>query len=518
MWRTISRWAYQRRQDIAVVGVLLAIAGVVTATNFAGYPMGYEDEGTYVSQARAVQFDGELAHYTYWYDHPPVAWLQIAAYTALTGAYERYESTIAAGREFMVVLHLISVVLLYAIARRLHVGKGVAALAVLLFVLSPLALEYSRYVFIDNVAVPWMLGAFLLALSPRKHIATAIGAAICMAIAVLSKETFLLFLPALLYAMYQNSDARNRRYVFSTFGVVFCMIGAFYVLFAALKGELFPGPGHVSLFGTILWQLFGREGSGSILEVGTDANNLFQSWLRTDPWLMIASAVALPLTVIYRPLRPFAVALAIGGLMMLRPGYLPVPYIIALLPFMALAVAGAAYVLFVRPMQGARLGTWRAVQRHAAELGSVAVVLGVVYFVVPAWHTDLATAMQVDADRSRREAVAWIANNVPRGERMVVESVLWSDLQKSGFNQPEPVWVYKTETDPEVTEAIGGWRGIDYLILDEESRREEIRDDFPLVFTAKDHAEVIATFGEPGQTIVVMKVEHPPIKITSRAK
>ena len=41
-------------------------------------PAATDDEGTYLAQAWAVQHGQGLAHYTYWYDHPPLGWIQLA--------------------------------------------------------------------------------------------------------------------------------------------------------------------------------------------------------------------------------------------------------------------------------------------------------------------------------------------------------------------------------------------------------------------------------------------------------
>ena len=72
-----------------------------------------------------------------------------------------------------------------------------AVLAVVLFGLSPLAMEFSRSVYLDNVAVPWLLAAFVLASSPRRQPGRGGRDAACFVVAVLSKETTLVLLPAL---------------------------------------------------------------------------------------------------------------------------------------------------------------------------------------------------------------------------------------------------------------------------------------------------------------------------------
>jgi putative flippase GtrA len=142
---------------IAAIGV----AAAVHAWGFADYPTRFDDEGTYVSQAWAVMSQGELSHYTYWYDHPPVGWLQLIPWLWVSGAFERGASTIAAGREMMLLVHIASCALIYLWARRLKINAIFASAAVLLFSLSPLAIYWQRQVLLDNFAVMWTLAAFV---------------------------------------------------------------------------------------------------------------------------------------------------------------------------------------------------------------------------------------------------------------------------------------------------------------------------------------------------------------------
>ena len=69
----------------AFVGLL----AVVHARGMTSSPAWFDDEGTYVAQAWAVETRHDLAHYTYWYDHPPLGWFVIAAWTWPTQAFER---------------------------------------------------------------------------------------------------------------------------------------------------------------------------------------------------------------------------------------------------------------------------------------------------------------------------------------------------------------------------------------------------------------------------------------------
>jgi 4-amino-4-deoxy-L-arabinose transferase-like glycosyltransferase len=499
-------WLRRHKLDALLVTVLVIAAGTVSAVNMTGYPQRFEDEGTYVSQAWAIKERGTLAHYTYWYDHPPVGWIQMAGHLTATDAIDRYGSAITAGREFMLLLHLATIVLLYALARRLGLGSIAAGAGTLMYAFSPLVVEFSRYVLLDNVALPWLLAAFLLALSPRKHLATAIGSAVCMVIAILSKETFAALLPVLLYGMWQTGDKRNRRYTIAAFSVIFVMISGFYILYALLKNEFFPGPGHVSILGSLAWQLTGRDGSGSILDPQSGTRSLINYWFNIDYWLMLVGIIALPFAFLYRQLRVVALALLVGVLLVLRGGYLPYPYIIAVLPFAALVFAGVVQYALIHP---AKRVTDSLTDGLPARTAILILPVCMLIVIVPAWHAKLSTTLSVDQDASSRQAVDWVAQNIPRNNRLVVESGLWTDLEEDGFNQPDPVWLYKTETDPAIVKEIGGWEGIDYVILNGPTTGSpSFGGAFPTVNEAIKHAKIINEFGTDNQKILIYEVQN----------
>jgi hypothetical protein len=497
-------WFRKRKLDILLVTILIAITGAVSAINMTGYPQRFEDEGTYISQAWAIKERGELAHYTYWYDHPPAGWIQMAIHLAATDALDRYGSAITAGREFMLLLHLACIVLLYALARRLGIGRVGSVLAPLLYGLSPLTVEFSRYVMLDNVALPWFLAAFFLALTPRRSLGAAVGSAVCMAIAALSKETFLALVPVLLYVLWRQGDKRNRRYNLMAFSVVLGMVGTTYLVFAALKNELFPGPGHVSLIGSFLWQIIGREGGGNVFDPASYNYGLVKYWLSIDKWLLILGAASLVPALIFKNLRPAGLALLIGLGLMLRSGYLPFPYVIALLPFAALCFAGAFDRLVVRPLAGGK-----GLVRLAGIDTFLLVVIVSGFIVAPAWQSGLYALTHSDQDYSSRQAVSWITKNVPTDNRLIVESALWSDLETKGYDQPNPVWLYKTETDPTVKKSIGGWRGIDYIIINGPTVSDEKFDEnFPTVHEAMENSKQVAEFGEDKLKIMIFEVAN----------
>jgi hypothetical protein len=128
---------------------------------------------------------------------------------------------------------------------------------------------------------------------------------LCFAIAVLSKETMLIFLPAVAVAQVQNFDRRTRALCLTAFLMALLLIAIGYPLYALLKGELLPGPGHVSLLQAVEFQLYGRPGTGSVLSSASAAHQLVSSWLQTDPWLLgLRRACRVPRGGEVGPLRP----------------------------------------------------------------------------------------------------------------------------------------------------------------------------------------------------------------------
>jgi len=493
------------RASLLWAAPVLALGALALLINMGGAPQRIDDEGTYVAQAYAVLNFGELAHYTYWYDHPPLGWIQLAAYAGITGAFERYDLAVLAGREFSIVMTLVSAVLLWKLGRRLGFARPAAAVTMLLFLLSPLAIQYHRTVYLDNIATPWLLAAFLLALSRKGQLASYIGAAAAMGVAVLSKETYLLALPFLAWVIWRGARPEIRRYTFAVAGAVLVLVGSSYLVLAGINGEIMPGADRVSLWEGITYQLFTRDASGSIFAEGTLAATTFGLWSQLDPVFMIVGAVASVGALFVKRLRPFAVMMVFLIAMMLRPGYLPVPYIIMLIPFAALLTVGVAV---------AGIEAWRR-RRPAGEsprrrrtIRSAAVGAGVgaltaVAVAVPAWGGQLRGMTLADLDAPMADAQQWVRGNLDRDARLIVDDAMWVDLVEAGWQRDNVIWYYKTDTDPAV-QALNpnGWRDTDYIVTTDSMRT--FVDDFPTVTAAIENSVVVQEFGE-GDTLVEVR-------------
>jgi hypothetical protein len=344
--------------------------------------------------------------------------------------------------------------------------------------------------------------------------------------AVLSKETVLVLMPALVWQLWSTADRRSRHFVMAVFGGLFVALLASYPLLALLKSELVPGEGHVSLLGSIGWQLVGRASSGSVLTAGSNGRGLLELWLGVDAWLLVAGVVAVPFAFLVPRLRPVALGLLLQVLMPLRPGYLPYPYVIAVLPFAALVLGGVVDAAWRRrpvpgiaPQAGSRPTGNRMVARGRALAGGLAdrwrpwpvvarrgaVVAAVAVFALlglPGWARGLHDQATVDRTVGLRQAGAWLAERTARDDILVVDDSLWVDLVERGHPPANVLWFYKVDLDPAVKLA-DGWRDIDYVALIDGVTTTE---GLPTVHAALEHGEPVASFGTDPDRVTIRRV------------
>jgi hypothetical protein len=196
----LKAWATELGGELPLVGALMGIGLVAHGLNMFSYPaFTYkDDEGIYAAQAWAVLREGRLSPYTYFYDHAPGGWLLLAAWMALTGGPDAFGGAIDSGRVLMLLLHLAMVPLLYHLARKLGCGAPMAALAAFLFSVSPLATFYQRLVLLDSMMMFWVLVSLDLLLDDWGRLSRVALSGVCFGLALLTKETAAVLLPALL--------------------------------------------------------------------------------------------------------------------------------------------------------------------------------------------------------------------------------------------------------------------------------------------------------------------------------
>ena len=563
----IEPWAARHRVDLITVTLLTLVGALVHLIGMYATPARFDDEGTYTAYAWAVQYWHVLSHYTYWYAHPPLGWMQIAGWTTLTDGFDRAPYAVAAAREFMFVCKLVSIPVLYLLARRLGLGWTGRVLAVAIFAFSPLAVYFTRAALLDNIVTPWLLASFWFAASPRRSVRGAVLSAVAFSVATLTKETALLYLPAVLVLLWQFSDRRNRRFTLGLFGATFFLICLMYPMFALIKNEMMIGPGHVSMEWAIRWQLFERTGSGDILDPNSTAHAVIRSWVDLDPWLPRLALIAVIPGLFLRRTRAVAFALALQLVQLLRNGYLPYPYVIAMIPFAALTIAGVIDAAVgsgrrteldeqeVDPLDelwlqsgpttvtdglveaGRRLvgigpagippdGRGRSMLglRAGSRLVAVVTSLWLVSTVASAWQFPLHDLRANSRDAGKAAALAWVQKNVPRSAYLVVSDSLWVDLVRSGFPASHVVWFTKLDVDQDVRlPSDPQWAGIDYIVVDKQddlslhiqSDGKPSRDTLDLTPTlgkALAHSTLVQRFGEDPDSMTVRRVD-PRLKV-----
>jgi 4-amino-4-deoxy-L-arabinose transferase-like glycosyltransferase len=495
--------------------VLLVAVITVQGWNIADYPTLSDDEGTYLAQAWAVQQGEGLAHYTYWYDHPPLGWIQIAVLTWIPALISPESMTVGSMRFAMLLVSAVSVVLVYVLARRLSLPNWAAGLAMVFFGLSPLSVVLQREIFLDNIAVMWTLLAFCLAASPSRHLWHHFGAGIAAAAGVLTKETMLVVLPAVFVTMWRHSHRDTRKFAITGAVTACALIGLSYPLFALLKDEFFPGAGHVSLWDGLKYQMT-RPGSGFILDAGSGSYGVLESWLYYDrvlPLGGLAGALLLLVTwrwsVTARTLAGPALTVAILAVVALRPnGYLPAMYIIQALPFLALVLAGGAASVAHAVLRRRRHGGEKEYVTRARYAVAALLVAASAAYVAPRWYDGARTAVTTDANAPYRAAAKWLATEVdrPADARVLVDDALWLDLVHSGYRPGLGViWFYKADLDPAVTKTMPrGWRDLDYVVASPTVRRDAV--DLPNVKEAMEHSTPVATFGKGADRIEIRQI------------
>lgn len=494
--------------------LMLIVAFVSHGWNMFYYPQYLGDEGIYMEQAWALLRRGELSPYTYFYDHAPAGWLLIAFWVLLLPAkFATWGMAINSGRVLMLLIHLVSTALLFSVSRRLAAGSPRAAILVcLVFSLSPLALYYQRMVLLDNIMVLWMLLALWLLLHDRGRLFTLAGSGAAFGLAMLTKENAIFFAPILGYLLYHNVRKTYRfRFAIAGFSLSVWSVVSTYVLLAVLKGELFPDTPtegkpaeHVSLIGTILWQL-GRS-KGSIL----DPDSLFWQfslgrWWPKDPLILVVGATATFLMLLIgvfgrgeqRRHDLAAAFLSLAYAFYLARGSVMLEfYVVPLLPFLALNIGMVTDRLL----------------RHLGVLGILGFVVAaaaIAFLAVRGSHDHYTLNLtQVQAKQ-----LAYIRQNLPPDARMVIDDDLWVDLHEARgrtpvFRNAHSHW--KVVGDPAIRDEIfeGDWRNIDYLIMSNKLYETFQIEGEQLVLDAYAHSDLVA-FWEKGNVRVEVRKVNP---------
>jgi hypothetical protein len=208
---------------------------------------------------------------------------------------------------------------------------------------------------------------------------------------------------------------------------------------------------------------------------------------------------------VVKRLRPVGVGYAVLVLIVAKGGYLPSPYVINLLPFAAMVVAGVLGVLWPRRSEiGEKLRGIRKILRPTRMVAALAAVAVMLVIAGPKWQS------AVEAQTPRGEVayytstLQFIEHNVPKDAVIAVDDNMWTDLTQAGFTNV--VWFYKLDLDPAIAKKYVppdvGYKGIDYVVL-KEFYFTIAKQDGPqsVVIQAQQHASLVAEFGNTEQQL-----------------
>lgn len=524
----VRRWMVAHAESLWIAGILL-VAGVAHGTNMLHFPYYETDEGTYMSQAWALLHEGHLAPYTYWYDHAPLGWIQIAVWAALTGGFYTFGTAVDSGRVLMLVMQLASTWMVYRIGRKVSGSVLAASVAALTFALSAYAIYYHRRVLLDNICTFWMLLCILLLVHEHFTLSRVWLSGLALGTSILSKELTVFLVPCLLWLVYDRADQTQRRFAVVTWIAIVGAIVSTYFLMATLKGELFPSgtplggtSPHVSLLGTLSFQA-DRGRDGGLLDPHSAFWNAARQWASIEPFLVVVGSACalLSLLALRRNRRLAIIGLATLSLwaFLARGGVVIGFYLVPLLPMLALSAG------LVIGTVSSRIAGW------LRATGPVGLVVGVgiqtltgalcLALLLPGYdnpqlgfrsdHLELWHNTQADAQRA---SMAWVLHHIAPNSLIIIDNYMWTDLHdpadgSKGFRYAH--WHWKVDLDPAIRDRVfhGDWRNVDYVVTTPQLLTDMRTGNLQIVTAAVQHSTLVAHFDTGGWPIDVRVVNKP---------
>ncbi len=530
-WRIALRWANAHR-TLLIMSAVLLIAVAAQGINMLHYPYFEDDEGVYLSQAWAILHQGQLAPYTYWYDHAPFGWIQIAFWFLITGETKLFGTYLVSGRVLMLLVELVSSWLVFRIAQRLSGSVAIAVVATLLFSLSPYGLYFHRRILLDNFSTVWMLVAMALVLVPQRvklhHIWLS---GLALALSILSKEITVCLIPVMGYLAYYQAEKFQRLFALLGWLAVTFSVLSVYILMAVLKGELFPTgtllggtSRHVSLLGTLAFQS-SRGKDGGFFDLTSSFWHQVSVWVSGgsasgDPLLVIGGTLCAVLSILiirrHRLIGCVGLLTASIWVFLGRGGLTLEFYFIPMLPLLSLNIALMLGILarrlvmlrlphVLRHVSGKRLAI------AGTSLALVGLFAGCVA-ISPHGGYDtakIALVWQSPQADPQYEALQWITQHVPAGSSIVMDDYLYTDLAGAGKNY-KLYWHWKVDLDPAIHDNAlhGDWNSVDYIITTPQLLYDTYHQPLPLVRQIFEHSQSLIAFDADHWRIDIRQVQH----------
>ncbi|WP_165063286.1 glycosyl hydrolase family 8 [Marisediminicola senii] len=498
--RPLATWLNTRRGEVILVALVVIAGGIMHAWGMFSYPYLENDEATYVSRAWAFVTEGRLDVYTYRYDHAPVGWMAIGGWLFLTGGDAFFGSMLESGRVFMLVVHLISTVLVYLIAKRFSNGSITAGvIAALIFSASPLGIYFQRRILLDNLMVMWLLLSILLAARKRATLGNYVASGIFFGIAVLTKLNAVFFGPAFLLLLWFGAAAHQRKHAMAhwlAFGGGTVLL---FFMYALLNSELFPAPLgadgeplRVSLIDTFALQL-GRGDFAWPWDPAGSFLTALGSWAVKDSFTLalgLVSTVAVAIiAIVQRKKTVYPLALLtfiLFYVFFLARGKIVLDlYVTPLLPL--LAIAGGVMVGYALKVTPKRV---EKVVRPALAVVAVGSLAATYAVLVPN------RPYVIDEVGNQNLALDWVTDNVASDAVIATDNYIYPALAQER-DYDNTMYFFSAEYDPESQTKYGDdWRNIDYLVLTHEVIAQIYAGTVPKMREILDHSELQASYTE----------------------
>jgi hypothetical protein len=425
--------------------VLLPVAGGIALAQTPGMgagPMPSGSEAGLVAQAWALVHGGTIGGQPLAAapggDQGGLSGALVAGWAAITRAFARHAESVAAGREVALAASLLTVVLVWVLARQLGLTRWTAGAAVLLTGLSPLSVTLHREVVPGVLAAPFLVGSFVLAsgtaASEGRARLRAAAAAACLTAAAFTAPLALAWVPALVWVLWLRAEPEERSSVLSgaAWGSV-TLIAAWWIggsIAHWLPGWLGP---HA------LWQAASALPGG-----GLDVAQV----LRLDPLVPLLGLVTVPLALAVASLRPIAVGcwLAVSWTVAVTSSeQVPVTLLALLVPFIPLLAAGVFLALWTAlrpaaPPEGgvptgwlASWGSARGMTRTHARIPLLVCLVGLLAAAALNWPAHLQPLVRAGGDHATPAAVSWLRAGVPPTQPVLADDGLWVDLARAGY-------------------------------------------------------------------------------------
>ncbi len=197
--------------------LVVAVSLLVHTLNLLNYPAWFFDEGAYLTYSMRWATAGRLGYY----QHPFGAFLILGALFLTVNP-----TSYLIPRILILSFSTLDGVLLYKVARAAYSKSEMFAfVASMIYVATPLSARYLRLVVVDNFMTLFLLLSVLLVLTRPKD---QVFSGISFGAAVLSKQTAIFFLPALLLTFWKQKRPLKNTIIWLAFAAVLPVIWAIY--------------------------------------------------------------------------------------------------------------------------------------------------------------------------------------------------------------------------------------------------------------------------------------------------